>query len=313
MAVRRPLVLDGDNNFIEMTDAQIVQVRDRVRYLYGGNPSVTLSVVSSGGSLGTISDTRKKSGASATSVSSYPSESVTGEPQTVTVNYSKSDQAAADTDATADTNNRRFPVYYDAGNEAIQAMTLTDFRDTFILPAIDTLTSAVGQPGIYRVHTSTSLSGYTNVSATPIFSDTRANTSSFSASSIGGSGTTQDHPTTITNYYLMRANQQSTAPTHGTMLYIRTDDDIQQYTQSLIDTILENEVRHCASEVTGTKIRYTYGGTGTNLGSGMSNTILNGSGNRQTRFVNANDYRAQEFPNGSAVTSATTYLKVNQT
>ena len=310
MAVRRPLVLDGDNNFIEMTDAQIVQVRDRVRYLYGGNPSVTLSVVSSGGSLGTISDTRKKSGPAATSVSSYPS---TSDPVTVTVNYAKTDQSAANTDATADTNNRRFPIYYNSTNEALQAMTLTDFRDTFILPAIDTLTSAAGQPGIYRVHTSTSLSGYTNVSGTAIFSDTRANTSSYAASSIGTSGTHQDHPTTITNYYLMRANQQSTAPTHGTMLYIRSDDDIQQYTQSGIDTLLENEVRHCASEVSGTRIRYTYGGTGTNLGSGMSNTILNGNGNRQTRFVNANDYRAQEFPNGSAITSATTYLKVNQT
>ena len=309
MAVRRPLVLDGDNNFIEMTDAQIVQVRDRVRYLYGGNPSVTLSVVGSGGNLGTISDTRKKSGPAATSVSSYPS---TSDPVTVTVNYARTSQSAANTDATADTNNRRFPIYYNSTNEALQAMTLTDFRDTFILPAIDTLTSAAGQPGIYRVHTSTSLSGYTNVSGTAIFSDTRANTGSFSASSIGGSGTYQDHPTTITNYYLMRANQGS-APTHGTMLYIRSDDDIQQYTQSGIDTLLENEVRHCASEVSGTRIRYTYGGSGTNLGSGMSNTILNGSGNRQTRFVNSNDYRAQEFPNGSAITSGTTYLKVNQT
>ena len=312
MAVRRPLILDGDNNFIEMTDAQIDAVKDRVRYLYGGNPSVTLSVVSNSGSLGTINDTRKKSGTAKTSTTAYPAESVTGEPQTVTVGYAKTDESAANTDATADTNNRRFPVYYNSTNEAIQAMTLTDFRDTFILPAIDTLTSAVGQPGIYRVHTSTTLAGYTNVSSTPIFKDTRADTSEYLASNIGTADTTQDIPETITNYYLMRANQGS-APTHGTMLYIRSDDDIQQYTQSGIDTLLENEVRHCASEVSGTRIRYTYGGSGTNLGSGMSNTILNGSGDRQTRFVNADDYRAQEFPNGTATTTATTYLKVDQT
>ena len=30
----------------------------------------------------------------------------------------------------------------------------------------------------------------------------------------------------------------------------------------------------------------------------MVDTRLNGSGNYQTRFVNADDYRAQEFPNG---------------
>ena len=44
----------------------------------------------------------------------------------------------------------------------------------------------------------------------------------------------------------------------------------------------------------------------------MVNTILNGSGNRQTRFVNTNDYRAQEFPNGSATTANTYRLKINR-
>ena len=307
MAARRPLILDGDNNLIEMTDAQILEVKDRCRYLYGTDPSVTLSVVGSGGSLGTLSDTRKKSGPSATSVSSYPS---TSDPVTVTVNYAKSSESTADTDATADTNNKAFPIYQSGGD--IYAMTLTDIRDTFIFDAIDTLTGSVGQPGIYRVHTSTSLSGYTNVSGTPIFSDTRANTGSYSASSIGTSGTFQDHPTTVTNYYLMRADSGS-APSMGTMLFIRSDNDLQQYTQANIDTILKNEIRHCASEVSGTRIRYNYNGSGTTLGSGMANTILNGSGNRQTRFVNSNDYRAQEFPNGSAVTASTSYLKVNQT
>ena len=41
----------------------------------------------------------------------------------------------------------------------------------------------------------------------------------------------------------------------------------------------------------------------------MVNTILNGGGNYQQRFVNANDYRAQEFPNGTAVTANTYNLK----
>ena len=312
MAVRRPLILDGNYDLIEMTDAQIEDVQDRVRYLYGGNPSVTLSVTSSGGSLGTISDTRKKSGTAKTDTSDYPAENVTGEPQTVTTNYSRIDQAAANTSDTTDTNNVRFPIYQSGGN--IYAMTLEDLRDTFIFDAIDTLTGSVGQPGIYRIHTSTSLSGYTNVSSTAVFSDTRADTSSYDAANIGTANTTQDHPTTITNYYLMRANQQSTAPTHGTMLFIRnSDNNLQQYTQASIDSILENEVRNCASEEAGTRIRYNFNGSGTNLGSGMANTILNGSGNRQTRFVNADDYRAQEFPNGSATTAATHYLRVTQT
>ena len=44
----------------------------------------------------------------------------------------------------------------------------------------------------------------------------------------------------------------------------------------------------------------------------FTDTILNGSGNYQTRFVNNDDYRAQEFPNGSAVTAATYYLRINK-
>ena len=84
MAVRRPLILTGSNDLIEMTDAQRNAVKDRCRYLYGTNPSVTLSRVSSGGNLGTISDTRKQAGASTTDVSSFQSAPSIS---TVTVNY----------------------------------------------------------------------------------------------------------------------------------------------------------------------------------------------------------------------------------
>ena len=65
----------------------------------------------------------------------------------------------------------------------------------------------------------------------------------------------------------------------------------------------------------GFKITYSYT-TGTNRGSGMSDTILSGSGDYQTYQYNADgqidDYRAQEFPNGSAVTTSTWYLKIQK-
>jgi len=44
----------------------------------------------------------------------------------------------------------------------------------------------------------------------------------------------------------------------------------------------------------------------------MVDTRLNGSGNYQQRFVNANDYRAQEFPNGTAQTINTYFLKIRR-
>ena len=305
MAVVRPLILTGSNDLIEMTDAQRDAVKDRCRYLYGSNPSVTLSYVSSGGNLGTISDTRKQAGASTTNISAFASAADTPDISTVTVNYARVSSSEANTTASPDTNNIAFPIYYDGA--AIKSMSLQDVYDTFIFDAIDTILSAVGQPGTYRVHTGTSLSGYTAVSSNPIFSDTRANVSAYAAADIGE---TQDQPTTITNFYLLQADNIS-APTMEEMLFVRNSDkNLQEYAQADIDAILENCMRHVASEETGSKIRYRWDGSGTTLGSGITNTILNGSGNYQQRYVNTDDYRTQEFPNGSPVTANTYYLKM---
>ena len=307
MAVRTPLILDGSNNLIEMTTAQINAVKDRCRYLYGADPSVTLSRVASNGGLGDLSDTRKQAGAMSTSVSSLPSEATTAEPSTVTVQRAHISESRTNTSATADTNNVAFPVYQTSGN--IQAMTLTDVYDTFIYPAIDTITGSAGQPGTYYIHTATTLSGYTAVSNSIVYADTRADTTLYTA---GGIGETLDQPTTITNYYLLAADNIS-APSMEQMLFIRNSDkNIEQYTQAEMDGWLQNCMRHVASEVTGSKISYNLNGSGTNLGSGMADTILNGSGNHQTRYVGLDDYRAQEFPDGSAVTATTHRLKMEQ-
>lgn len=307
MAVRTPLILDGSNNLIEMSTAQINAVKDRCRYLYGDSPSVTLSRVSSGGNLGSISDTRKKAGASITRTDRFATEAETAEPGTVTVNYARISESRSNTSASTDTNSIAFPVYQTSGN--IQSMTLTDVYDTFIYPAVDTITSAVGQPGTYRIHTGTSLSGYSAVSTSTVYSDTRANTGAYTS---GGIAEALDQPTTITNYYLLKANNIS-APSMEKMLFIRNaDKNLEQYTQAEMDAWLQNSIRHAASEINGSKISYNFNGSGVNLGTGMANTILNGSGNHQTRFVNADDYRAQEFPNGSAITAATHRLRMNQ-
>ena len=307
MTVRTPLILDGSNNLIEMTTAQINAVKNRCRYLYGASPSVTLSRVASSGGLGNLSDTRKQAGAMSTSTTSLPTEATTAEPSTVTVNRAHISESRVDTTASVDTNSVAFPVYQTSGN--IRSMSLTDVYDTFIYPAIDTITGAAGQPGTYRIHTGTSLSGYSAVSSSIVYADTRANTGAYTA---GGIGETLDQPTTITNYYLLAANNIS-APSMSQMLFIRnTDKNLEQYSQAEMDVWLKNCMRHAASEITGTRISYNLNGSGINLGSGMANTILNGSGNHQTRYVGLDDYRAQEFPNGSAVTAATHRLRMTQ-
>ena len=109
MAVRSPLKNDS-GNVKEMTSAEVDQIVDQVVYQYSQNPSVSLSVVSSGGSLGTITDTRLQAGAMSQTNSSFPTEAQTAEPSIVTVNYDKVSQSIASVSPTADTGTT-FPAF----------------------------------------------------------------------------------------------------------------------------------------------------------------------------------------------------------
>jgi len=310
MAVRTPLKNDS-GNLKQMTSAEVNQIVDQIVYQYSLNPSVALSVVSSGGNLGTITDTRLQAGAASTSTTAFPSEATTAEPSVVTVSYSKINSTTATISPTSDTG-KTWPVYYNASGH-IQAMSLQDVKDTFLHPAIDLLTAATTttqQAGTYFISSATSVSGSTRVSATPVFSDTRANTSLYTASGIPE---TLDQPTTITNYYLYSVNGSDTAYTIP--FFINASNNLQEYTAATFESLVQGWIRYTAASSTdGYKITYNLGtsGSGNVRGSGMANTILNGSGNYQTLFVNTDDYRAQEFPNGTAVTSSTYYLRINK-
>jgi len=307
MAVRAPLYNDN-GNLKEMSTALVDQIVQQTVYQYSLSPSVSLSVVSSGGNLGTITDTRLQAGSSSSSATSYPSEATTAEPSVVSVNYSKIDSSNASVTPTGDSG-KTWPVYYDG--TSIKAMNLQDVKDTFLHPAIDLLASGstgTDQAGTYHISTSSSVAGSTLVSATPVFSDTGANTGAYTAGSIPE---TQDQPTTLTNYYLQIINGTDTSFTSP--VFIRSDDQIQIYPTATFQSLLQEWIRYtAASSSDGYSISYNINGSGNNRGSGMVDQRLNGSGNYQTRFVNANDYRAQEFPNGTLTTINTYFLKINK-
>ena len=109
MAVRSPLKNDS-GNVKEMTSAEVDQIVDQVVYQYSLNPSVVLSVVSSGGTLGTITDTRLQAGAISNSSTSFPNEATTQEPQQITVNYDKVSSTNQSVTPTGDTG-ITFPAY----------------------------------------------------------------------------------------------------------------------------------------------------------------------------------------------------------
>ena len=306
MATRNPLIYNG-SDLIEMTSAQVDAVVDNIVYQYSLSPSVSLTVVGSGGSLGNISDTRKQAGTVSNSSSSFPGSGTTQDPQTVTTNYGKVNQSVASVTPTADTGTT-WPVYYTSGGE-VHAMPLADIKDTFLHPAIDLLTASTTttqQGGTYFISSSASVSGATEVSGsnTPVFIDTRANTGAYAAGSIGDHSL--DNPTTITSYYLQRVNGATSS--YESLMNIDGSNHLQQ-SGSAFDTLCQEWIRATASASTdGYTIRYNFNGSGTTRGSGMANTILDGS-NYQTRQV-GDDYRAQEFPAGSVTTAATHVLKI---
>ena len=311
MAVVKPLyVVSG--NLQEMDTTKVDELIARAVYQYSLSPSVVLSVVSSGGNLGTISDTRKQAGAVSTSNSSFPSEGTTQEPQTVTVNFDKITATTTTSTPTADTG-KTFPVYYNSSGQ-IQAMSVADWKDTIIHPAIDLLASgtvSATAAGTYHITTSASVSGSTEVSGanTPVFIDTRADTSAYSAGSIPE---TQDPPTPILNYYLQRIN--GTDASYTEPYFLDGSNNIQEFTTANFDALLLSWIKATAAGSTdGYAISYNLGtsGSGQTRGSGMADTILDGSGNYQTRQEN-DDYRAQEFPNGSVTTANTYNLRINK-
>ena len=109
MAVRKPMYYDS-GSLKEMTTAMVNQIVDQTVYQYSLSPSVALSVVSSGGSLGTLVDTRLQAGAVSNSSTAFPNEATTAEPSTVIVNFAKITSADASVSPTADTG-KTWPVY----------------------------------------------------------------------------------------------------------------------------------------------------------------------------------------------------------
>ena len=309
MATRIPLY-EVNGNLREMSTSMVDSIVKQVVYQYSLNPSVALSVVSSGGNLGTITDTRVKAGAYSRNSSRYPTDAETAEPSTVTISYSRINQSVASVSPTTDTG-KIWPVYRNE-NDHVQAMSLQDVKDTFLHPAINLLTAATTttqQAGTYFISSATSVSGATRISSTPVFRDTIANVGAYTA---GGIPETLDQPVTLTNYYLYRVN--GSASSFTLPYYINQDENIQQYTSTTFNSLIQEWIRYTAASSTdGYKITYNLGssGSGRIRGSGMVNkkttqTVF------KTRFVNIDEYRAQEFPTGTETAQNTYYLRINQ-
>jgi hypothetical protein len=310
MTARSPLWYNS-GNLQEMTAAEIVQWQVAAIYVYASSPTVVLTInTGSAGNLAAINDTRLQAGAMSSNANAFVAESGTAEPLIVNVAYDRIHRARTTSGVgqTADTA-ITFPVWYNSGT--IQAMTLTDFKDTFVSPAITLLVAASesnNTGGTYTISTATSVSGYTLISGTPVFTDTRANTGAYTAAGIPE---TLDQPTTITNYYLHRRNGADSTPSRNLLLAEGGSGGLIEGATATMKNLIGNWIRYDAANTSGQKILYTMATSGgSTRGSGIVDTRLNGAGNYQTLQSYGTAYRSQEFPNGSAATIATYNLRI---
>lgn len=290
----------------------------RAMGLYYSNPSVTLSVVTDAGNISpSMVDSRRTAGAAITGrTSSYAGEGTTEEPGTTTVTYDRIAQTVASTTQPSNANSIGYPAYY--SNGGFYAMTWQDMVDTFFQPAAvalrtDTLNGVAHASESfprhqYFINTTYNQTGYTRISNTPVFVDTRADTSLYTAAGIPES---IDQPETISSWYLKRRDNIGTpnAPVSGTVtpLYISSAGVLKQYTVSEFDDILEAGIRHYFASGSGIRYQVTTDSTlsgGVQIRGTMTDTVLNGSGNFQTLLASADDYRSQEFPNGNDITES---------
>lgn len=315
MAVRNAVTLVDFvpvlDNIQEYSNTQMQDITDTYAlYVYSQYSPTTLSVVGSGGNLSGLpmADTRYQAGTSTTRVDRFATEAETPDISIVTVNYSRISQTIYSGGIPVDTDNLRYPLYLydDSGTIQLRAMSNTDFYDTFVVPALAAITASSYD---YIISTATSVSGATRVSATPVFIDTRANTGAYTA---GGIPETQDQPTTINNYYLHKYSE--VAPSGEDIiplpLYLDANNDqIRQYSLAQWAATLGPWLQYYMTQP-GSTPSYSINGTGTTMGSAMLNTRLSPTGTGYTTlFVNSNDYRTQEFPNGTVITANTYELK----
>ena len=294
MAIRRPIKWNG-SGFIDLTSGEMAAIQNEVIRLYGTNPSVALSVVSFGGSLGTMADTRLQAGSGIIDATDFATPAELEDVSTITVNYSKIDETVAS--VALDNAGFSWPLYRVSGG--LRAMSETDFYDTFVDSAIGLLTggdNGSGSAGTYTISTSPTLSGATEVSgtATPIFTDTRSNADEYTAA---GLIETRDQPENITNYYLHRYNPAAGNAFSKVVCHNVASSDATFISQADFTTQLSSGIRHFMAQEVGYNLS-----SGTSRGTIITNTART-TGKYLTFQVGTDDYRAQEAPDYDASAS----------
>ena len=331
----RAFIEDGSTGIRDTTLAEHNAMLGRIAYLYQQAPSVVLSVVASNGNISpNMTDTRYRSGTAKRNtsgnypqVTTYPPESSTGEPQLVVgTTYDKISQTinAQSTFLNSDYQSLNTkPIFMEADGslrEMSYSECLTYFIDPIVNAMMSTTISGVQAAGSYYISTTSSISGSTNLGT--VFADTVANLSGYLASNIGVAGTVQDVFSTTT-YYLQRVDSNISVQGSGyrTPLMIDTSSNrkntpagLRHMTYAEFDALFAPLIKHALYAGAGYTLRYNVNGNGTRQGTLIANRQMIGVTGQYTKYAaTANDYRAQEFPNGTIVNQNEFKLNLERT
>ena len=325
MAFRTPLKLEintasSNVSFQNCTAAEITQVTTEMIRQYGANPSATISVGS--GNMGTITDTRLEVGAVGNDATDFDTQGETADVFTETVSFNTLVGAFHGVSAptigrgTAISNATNtaysFPCYIDdasGGEQSIRQFNLDDMLDTFWHPAATRLSgngdgsiNGTDTAGTYTMNSATSLSGHTRVSATPIFTDTRATASDYSAAGIPEAADQQD---VVLNYYLYRRNSTSAAAMPYLVGFEKGEVIPRLIPHATLSSQLQAVARYGAINESSYRIQYAFAAStsGYTTRATALDTKLNSSAYLTLKV--GDDYRSQEVPAGSVATAAT--------
>ena len=349
MAIRLPLLTQDKEAIKEWTTADRDGVHKRIAYCYANNPSVYLEVVGGGGNISpNMTDTRMQSGTAHVSPGNqnttndgdaeYVQESSTGEPTAITeTTYDKISQQKTNPNLnwgqTSYPGNFQVPpgpkpVYYEgrtAGNPgtdggySIREMSFQDILDTFITPVVDHIENKTtgDYGGTFFISTATTLTNCTNLGT--VYTDTITDVNSITTGAIGTGGTVQTgNATGDVDYQLFKNDgveddYRLPLVIDYTSNGVNSPAGLREMTQTEFQAFFCPLIRQQIYNGTGNTLDYNINGPGNVKGSSITDTRLNGSGAWNKRFVGINDYRSQEFPNGTRTTVQTWNLKVQRT
>ena len=306
-------------------------------FAFAINPNPRIEI---GGTNGTLLanqpfvDTWWSAGAGTTDVTNYDTAAETPNVFKVTDNYNNV-RVVYDSVSlpTGDTNNTQYPLYLyspagpvgdDWVDAGFRAMSNQDFIDTFVLPVLDSFGGGgqtLQKSGTYYMTTSAAPANATIIGTAAL--NQQANPAAYAAASIPETPTQNN---TVTTYRIAKVDYPSTASDlwegaaapllYDLPLYFDAGtESIRQHTPATWAALLNPFLRfYLGGGSTAHTISYNIDGAdGVTSGTIYTDTGITTAGSTyNTRFVNTNDYRTQEFPTGTATVQSTKAFKIHQ-